>query len=255
MPRKTKRTAPAILLVIGIVTMVVSIIGFIASLLLNAFVFDEFDAYGEVPIPGQTTLQLPAGEVTVSFHTVLIGSGGGSGLPIPRLGMTIDPPPGVAEPVVTENFGGTTTVNNDARVRVWVAQIPEAGTYQVSADGDVGAFLQPRLAFGHGATSTGWVPWLFAGLFGFAVLDFVISVVWMTRSRKAPPAMVGFPDGPVDFDFPPEPDDPGTPAPSYQPTDQGIRIEQLKNLAALRDSGALTEDEFQAEKRRVLEGG
>ena len=39
------------------------------------------------------------------------------------------------------------------------------------------------------------------------------------------------------------------------PSDHGVKIEQLKTLAALRDSGALTEKEFQAEKRRVLDGG
>jgi len=33
----------------------------------------------------------------------------------------------------------------------------------------------------------------------------------------------------------------------------GVRIEQLKSLAALRDSGALTEAEFEAEKRRILD--
>jgi len=40
---------------------------------------------------------------------------------------------------------------------------------------------------------------------------------------------------------------------SYQPTDQAIRLEQLKTIAALRDTGALTEAEFDAEKRRILE--
>jgi len=32
----------------------------------------------------------------------------------------------------------------------------------------------------------------------------------------------------------------------------GSNIEQLKELAALRDSGALTEEEFQAEKAKLL---
>ena len=40
--------------------------------------------------------------------------------------------------------------------------------------------------------------------------------------------------------------------PSFTPTDDGIRIQQLKTLAALRDSGALTQAEFDAEKRRLL---
>jgi hypothetical protein len=31
-------------------------------------------------------------------------------------------------------------------------------------------------------------------------------------------------------------------------------LEQLKTIAALRDSGALTEAEFNAEKRRILDG-
>ena len=54
---------------VAVLTMVVSAIGFIVTLILNAFVFDEYDAYGEVPIPGSSSLQLPAGDVTVSFHT------------------------------------------------------------------------------------------------------------------------------------------------------------------------------------------
>jgi hypothetical protein len=32
-------------------------------------------------------------------------------------------------------------------------------------------------------------------------------------------------------------------------------LEQLKTAAALHDSGALTDAEFEAEKRRILDGG
>jgi Short C-terminal domain len=41
------------------------------------------------------------------------------------------------------------------------------------------------------------------------------------------------------------------PAPSAAPVD---RVEKLKELAALRDQGILTEEEFAAEKARVLAG-
>jgi len=37
-------------------------------------------------------------------------------------------------------------------------------------------------------------------------------------------------------------------------TNEGAKLEQLKTLAALRDSGALTEAEFEAEKRKILDG-
>jgi len=69
-----------------ILLMVVAVPGFIVMLVLNAFFLDDYDAYGEVPIPGSGSVHLPRGEVTVNFHTVTLGSGGG-GLPVPPLGI------------------------------------------------------------------------------------------------------------------------------------------------------------------------
>lgn len=255
-----RRSAPALLLALAIVTLAVSIVGVIGSIMLNAFVFDKYDVYGEVPIPGSASLQLPAGEVNITLRTYAVGSPGGGGLPIPQIGMNIEPPPGVADPQVVESVGATTSVNNDIRRRVWVVDIPAAGTYRVTTDGKVGAFIEPRLAFGHGSRF-GWLPWVFGALIAVSVLDLVIAVVWLTRRRRT--AVPQFPSG-LDSDFDADLDRPGvTPWPgqadqpggAYIPSDQGIRIEQLKNLAALRDSGALSESEFQAEKRRVLDGG
>jgi len=39
-----------------------------------------------------------------------------------------------------------------------------------------------------------------------------------------------------------------------EPSDEGVRLQRLKTLAALRDSGALTPEEFETEKRRILGG-
>src|SRR5438445_494855 len=94
----------------AIVMIVVSIGGFIVTLVLNAFFLDHYNAYGEVPIPGSASVYLPAGEVTVSLHTVVISGPDGGGLPVPPLGVTISPPDGVAQPSMTENIGSTTTV-------------------------------------------------------------------------------------------------------------------------------------------------
>ena len=41
---------------------------------------------------------------------------------------------------------------------------------------------------------------------------------------------------------------PATPAPAPRPD----RIQQLKDLAALKEAGVLTDEEFQAEKARIL---
>lgn len=226
-----------------------SIIGFVATLTLNAFVLDKFNAYGEVPIPGSATLHLPAGEATVSFHTVTIGSVSGGGLPVPQLGLKIDPPSGVAEPTVTENYGGTTTVNNDAHRRVWMVRVLTEGDYQITTEGQVNGFINPQLAFGHGgASSSGTLVWLFAGLFVVGLIGTIGAPIWLARTQISPlPAWQLMGD-------PPQSPPVATPMSTQLPTDEGVKIEQLKTIAALRDSGALTDKEFEDEKRRILDG-
>jgi len=235
----------------AIAMLVVSVIGFITALVLNAFLLDKYDAYGDVPIPGSGSLHLPGGEVTVSLHTLVIGSPNG-GLPVPPLGVTIIPPEGVAQPVVTESIGSTTTVNNDAHVRVWVVQIPAEGNYNVTTDGQVNGYINPRLAFGH-TSSYGYLVWVFVALFAVGLVDLALSIWWLTRPRRrAASAIATEPYFPVTPATPVSPAFPTSRA--HAPSDEGVRLERLKTLAALRDSGALTEEEFQAEKHRILEG-
>jgi Short C-terminal domain len=241
----SRRFGPRIAIVASILTLVAAVIGFVATLILNAFVLDEYNAYGEVPIPGSSSLHLPAGEATVSFHTVITGRPS-SGFPIPDLQFSMTPPEGVPEPKVTESIGGTTTVNSDTHVRVWVVRIAEEGTYDIVTNGNINGYISPRLAFGH-STSYGWLVWVFGGLFVLGLVE----LFWSAKSgKKARPL------APHELLVPVEPTWSAGPAPStpsYTPTDQGIRLEQLKQLAALRDSGALTEDEFEEEKRRILD--
>jgi hypothetical protein len=226
----SRRSGPRIAITSAILTLVIAGVGLIATLILNAFVLDEYDAYGEVPIPGSTSLHLPAGEVTVSFHTMVTGSPS-IGFPIPDLKFTITPPAAVPKPEVTDSVGGTTTVNSNTHVQVWVVEIPTEGTYDVVADGNVNGYISPRLAFGHGS-SYGWLTWVFGGLLAVGVVELVAALFWSARSTKAARPL----------------------APEELVSDQGVRLEQLKQLAARRDSGALTDAEFDAEKRRILEG-
>ena len=235
----------------AVLMMVVSVAGFIATLVLNAFVLDKYNAYGEVPIPGTSRVHLPAGEVTISLHAVVIGGPNGGGLPVPPLGVTIKPPDGVAQPVVTENIGSTTTVNNDAHVRVWVAQIPADATYDVTTDGQVNGYITPRLAFGH-SSSYGYLVWVFVAIFVAGLTISILSGMWLARTRLR--AVVSAYPSPVFQPAYPQVDVQPSSGASV-PSDDGSRVERLKTLASLRDSGALTEEEFQAEKGRILGGG
>lgn len=212
--------------------MAVGVIGFVAALILNVFVLDRYDAYGEVPIPGTGTVHLPAGEVTVNLHTRVVSSPSGGGLPVPPLSLRVTSPPGVAELEFEESVGMTTTVNNDSRRRLWRMRVETAGDYQITTDGQVGAYIAPHLAFGRPAGHWSLVA-LFPVVFGVGLVNFVAAQWWAARLRRRPTPPVG---------------DPGT----FIPEGEGIRIAQLKTITALRDSGALTEKEFAEEKRRIL---
>ena len=128
-------------------------------------------------------------------------------------------------------------------------QIAEAGTYDIVTDGNVNGYISPRLAFGHGS-SYGWLTWVFGGLLAFGVVELVAALFWSARSAKAARPLA--PEELMSFKEPTWSSGAAS-APSYTPSDQGVRLEQLRQLAALRDSGALTEDEYTAEKRRILE--
>jgi hypothetical protein len=247
------RSGPRILTTVAVVTMVAAAIAFGFTMFSGMFSSD-YATFGEVPIPGEKSVELPAGDVTVSFHTILIG-GGGSGLPVPPLKYTITGPSGVDE-VLSEDYGSTTTVNNDARVRIGYLHLAQSGTYDVRLDGNVTAYLEPKLAFG---TSAGFgpVPWILAAVFAFGLLDLFVARIWASRIRRNE-ALGGYEPQPVGPSYVPPPTQAPNvsylpPAP-FTPSDEGIRVQTLNTLARLRDSGALTQEEYDAEKKRVLDG-
>ena len=106
------------------------------------------------------------------------------------------------------------------------------------AGGQVSGFVEPRLAFGQ-TRSLDAPLWLFTALSVIGV-DLAIAAWWLRRRRRVRDLPDIVPSAP-----------PGDP---YLPSDEGIRLEQLKTISGLRDSGALTEAEFQVEKRRILDG-
>ena len=170
-------------LTIAIALMVGSAIGFIATLFLGAFVFDKYRTYGEVPVPGTGRLHLPAGQATVSFHTLTVGGSSGGGLPVPHLVLDIDPPAGVADPKVTQSVGSSTSVNNDIHRRVWLVEITTEGDYIITTSGEVNGFISPRLAFGHDSSANAWLGTC-AGVFFIGLVGTVAASTRLSRAKR-----------------------------------------------------------------------
>lgn len=197
---------------------------------------EEYGVYGDVPIPGSGSVYLSAGEVVVSFH---IDGHRGSGMTVPPLTMDVTPPPGVRDPGVKEDLGSTVSNNGDAHRRVWLMQVPAEGGYQITTSGPVDGYENPRLAFGRVNPVDGLL-WVFVAI-SVVFVDLAIAAWWLrhrSRERERPTSVGSTATGEA-----------------FVPTDTGVRLEQLKTIAALRDSGALTNQEFEAEKRRILGEG
>ncbi len=94
-------------------------------------------------------LDLPEGELEVSFRTLLATNNGGGAINLPPLSLGIRPAEGGGpDPKVEEDVGTTTSVNGDAHIRVWTVKIEEEGAYRVTAGGEVNGYIRPQLTFG-----------------------------------------------------------------------------------------------------------
>lgn len=155
-----------------------SVAGMVTVMVLSAFVFDRFNGYGEVPVPGVSTVYLPTGPVSISF----VARTGERGITLPPLTMNIEPPAGVPDPDVTEDHGGSVSIGEEVRRQVWRATVHGEGGYRITVDGPVEGYAEPRLAFGDSGSLDGLI--LVLAAVAFLACDVAVAAWWLRRSSR-----------------------------------------------------------------------
>jgi hypothetical protein len=233
----------------GVVLMVVCVAVFVGTILWRTLGGD-YDKYGRVSIPGSGTVTLPQGEVDIVFEVHFATNGSGGALTVPALRFDLVPPDGVADPSVKEDFGSSVSVNNVGHIRVWRMQVPTAGKYAVTSDGDVGGYIDPQLTFGTGSPVPIWPIIASSALFWVGLALVLIGGAGRRRGfAPARPARVTVPaPGAAAVPY----GSPSSIEPSASTPEQEIaRLAELQKLTDLHTSGTLSDAEYAAAKGRL----
>jgi hypothetical protein len=113
------------------------------------------DDYGKIPVPGQTTVALPAGKLKVSYQESYKAGGTEDsidfGVPA-ALQVTVESPSG--EPVALKGPGfrgmgeSLNTGSGWSRALIGTVQITQPGAYTVTAQGDLPNAIEPQVLIG-----------------------------------------------------------------------------------------------------------
>jgi hypothetical protein len=159
------------LIVKRLVTGVVAVFVLGVTCVLPFVVHD--DVYGDVSIPGSTTVHLPPGDVDVTVGSQRPDDDAHA-IPMPPLSLRISGPEGNLQPEVIESRHAK-CVNNDCDIqtRLWVVRVLREADYHVTIDGEVYGPYQPTLAFGHFV----WNDFLLAPLALGSVIRWLVFIV------------------------------------------------------------------------------
>jgi hypothetical protein len=235
----------------SIVVMVLCVVGFIGTLVWHGFGGDS-DKYGRIDVPGSGTVTLPTGEVEIHYAVRLATNGSGGALTVPSLSFTMEGPDGAREAEVTEDIGGTVTVNSAAHVRVWKVQVQDAGDYSVTTDGDVGGFIAPQLTFGQRSPVPAWPAAAFALVFVVALgLLLVASFAASHGGGSSPGPRVATEPALAQPSSVPYGSPSSTTLTTSTPEQELARLARLQQLTDLHTSGTLSDAEYEAAKARL----
>ena len=153
------RTGYRLAVGVGVITVITAIVLFVAELAGGG---RDADAYGQVPVPGRESVNLPAGDVIIFYGE---RNSGGAPLSVPsNLRLQVRTTNGQvllgSTPYVFDQFGDGDYV----RKPVAKLRVPEAGDYEAVSPTAAPGAAGPVISFGHeGGRDYGYVLFVLAG--------------------------------------------------------------------------------------------
>lgn len=207
--------------------------------------FDSSDlaAYGVIPVPGTKTVHLPKGTVLASFDAL---TGNVAAMPLPDLSLGVHPVGGGSDPRVTVARSTTTNSSGESETLAAKIHVATAGDYRVSITGG-GNYNAPKLLLGHSDAGK-WLPVALITVIVEIAIFLVTAVVLRSlRRRPGKPNVAGPQLTRLSIELP-------RTAPVTGDGHEESSVEdRLAHLERLRDAGTVSEDEYTAERQRILD--
>ena len=148
--------------------------------------FSDNDAYGQVPVPGQGQVTLPADEVWLYFEEEgIFGENDSADMPA-DLAVTVAGPGGALIISRVSDMLFSTSINNVGYVPFGRAVPDSPGTYAVTTAGSATSAVAPRVTFGEGPWNPFGPP--IVGAIVILLPFVVLAVVLILPLRRRPPA-------------------------------------------------------------------
>ena len=169
------------LIIVAVVVAIGLVVQIVVGLAFGSNV-DDARKYGEVDVPGEGVVRLPAGSLDISLAEVT-----GNALEIPsHLSLAVTDLEGRRVPVTRDvggPFGGNGPRSTVAYRRIWKADIPHSGGYRVTSSADTGDRVY-TVEFGHAPLAIGAEIWKYTGLAALAALAAWLILLGVTRLTK-----------------------------------------------------------------------
>jgi hypothetical protein len=206
------------------------------------FASGDLASDGVIPIPGTKTVHLPAGTVLASFDAL---TGDVAAMPLPELSLVVHPVAGGADPRLSVARSTTTNSSGESETLAAKIHVVKAGDYRVSITGG-GNYNAPKLLLGHSGAGR-WLPIVLIAVVVDLAIFLVTALVLRSLRRRPGAAVVAGPQ-PTRFSI-----ELPRPAPAASEGDETSSVEdRLAHLDRLRTAGTVSDEEYAAERQRIL---